>query len=248
MAIALVQSNLGGNATATASTFVGMTTTATGTFLTNTSPGSLLMLIAWSRSFSYEAQALLAPPTPTTSGLTWVARGSSTIQQAFPNSWASGCFFYLATNAAAITSLTPTQLVGTTTAAPTSFTATLVSEFSLYEWAGATGRDAALAASSNTGGTPTCSGLNTTTGDLIIMTFQGINPSNVGYGVGYATGVAATAATVGQTQYKLAATGGAVTVAFGSAVASNYAAVAISILQSTAVAAAFTHSFPVLIL
>lgn len=247
MAIALVQSTLGGNATATATTFVGMTTTTSGTFLTNTTPTNLLVLVAWARSFSYQAQALPAAPVPTTSGLTWVSRGSSISQQVSPNDWASGCFVYLATNAAGVASTTPTQLVGTTSAAPTSITATLVSEFSLYEFSGALGRDAALASSSNTGGTPTCSGLSTSTGDLIMMTFQGINPSNVGYGSGYATGVAATAATVGQTQYKLAATGGLVTVAFGSAVASNYAAVAISILQSTAVAAAFTHSFPVLI-
>ena len=173
MAIALVQSNLGGSATGTTTAFVGITTTATGNFLTNTTPGDLLAMVAWGRSSSYRAQALVTLSTPTTAGLTWVAAEVAAGQQNFPGQWESACTIFLATAAAGIASTVSTQLIGQSTAAPTLQAAILVVEYSLYEFSGALGKDQANLAFGNTGGTPTVA-LSTTAGDLVLMTFQGI--------------------------------------------------------------------------
>lgn len=251
MAIALVQSNLGGHATGAAtvafSTYA-LTSAAFG-FGVTTTPGNFLVYGAWSTySITSAGSISQGTITPTTSGFAWTigtSLGWSTLSGGSGN---LGEFsLYYIQNASAMS-------VNTVAVASINGSGTIVSakvEFALMEFSGVlqsgTVTDAIGIASNNSSSTPSKT-ITTTASDLIIAGFSSAVGSNLSAGSGFTLGPAAIVATVGQLEYALNVAAATVTAAFsGTEPAWGLIAAAFFPATSTA-AAAFTHSFPVLIL
>lgn len=233
---ALVQSILGGNASASWTAAANVNIPVTGSFGSTTTSGNLLLLFAFYQQGRLTGSGL--PPTafntPVTSGITW----SSILNSSVTQSDGSGAVtkhlgtLFICGNAASISAGTVTTVtLGISSNGGTS-TGGAIAEFSMYEFSGiahssstAVGgalidKDAAL--QNQAGGNPGTANLVTTVSDLVIGAFVG-NSANAAAGAGYTLGQTGVAATTAQFQYQTGVAPASVSTAFSGAQA-NWAA------------------------
>lgn len=239
MSIALAQSKLVAHATGTTSC------TASGNgYTSNTTAGSLLVLIAYAQDSSSAATCSI--PTinlPTTSGFTWVQAGSADYQDNTNLQAGRVSIFYIA-NAASMASSVSTSV----TATKTSQTGSGIGvEFACYEFTGVSTSaplDANVSVNTQTS-TPTSAGTLVTSGTaLIIVGAIGETPSNTTQGPSYTLGITSTNDPVGQTQYILNQVKGNIVTAFAGKAGSPWGCVAVDFLSATQPTPTVTNCSP----
>lgn len=237
----LVQSNAGGFKSTSSTTPFTATTSAVG-FGSDTTAGDFLVLIAWATT---TGTSTLDNPSftgvPTTSGFTWTA-GSGALWNGSSDHSAGLVGMYYIQNAAAMSSSTTTTI--TASAPGSGVSLTLKVEFALYEFSGVAHSSAldTSATLSGSSSTPATGNLTTTATDLVIVAYSA-DPNggaNISQGSGYALGVNATTATIGQAQYRTIASGSIAT-AFSGGTEPNWGAIAMAFKPLASVAVPRRH-------
>lgn len=245
MSIALVQSALGGSASATIG--AGVTNIdATGNFSLTTGAGNLLVFIVYSRqtinsgfggfgSFGFSG---------ITSGLTWVNKVNGGYQGAStPGGVRTTTQIFLCPNAASISSATITT-VRNGFFVPAATNITVAHEFSLYEFSGVntatnttTGGalvDLSAALSNQTSSVPNIGSVTTTKSDLVIVSFIGDSGVAVA-GASYSLGQSMAVVTRGQAQYQLNSAVGSIATAFASGSQGNWGGCTVGLKPTTSI-------------
>ena len=235
MSIALVQSKLGGNGTASATS---VTSSAVG-YTSNTTSGNLLVLIAWARKNTSTGGNVPSIGTPATSGITWVLAKGNNYDAATTDGFTGAVAIYYVANAPSVSSATTTSFT-----AAVAETGSFVCEFSLYEFSGvAVSSPLETTAGSNTGSSiPNAGNLITSFTDLLVTAYQG-DGSSVTVGSGWTLSTNATTATPGQAQYILNQGSGTKSCAFGSSSSGSWGASGAAFKQGGAAATGSSTGF-----
>ena len=205
-AAALVQSNLGGSASATITSGGTLTTTAVG-YASNTHTGSLLVVIVWSRSNGLGEIEGTQVPTISTPGFSWSAGSltySAFLDLATDTKYGIQTIFYI-TDAAAMSTSTLTTV---SAAVPGTDSCTCTLQFAMYEFSGVSAYIAHNISQNETGTASSPGGVGTSCSPacLMLVNFVGYPVSALTAGSGWTLGVNATVPTIGQTVYNLSAT------------------------------------------
>lgn len=259
--ITLVQSAVGGSVSGSGVATPGypfsLTTSAVG-FGSPTTPGNFLVCVVWADlSWNNYPIGFTGTSVPSTPGFTWLTPCEAGVGSvaALYNRWV---WIFCIPNAASMTSAT-TFTMGVNTGG-TSTNVTIALEFSLYEFSGidtsagalppsyVAGIDVAGAGHDGTGsatspqtnatyplGVPALGYLPTTTTDLVIVAVAAAPGGSLGPGSGYVSGISASVAVTGETQYQLNAAPGSVSTAFGGTVI-NWACAAVAFKGASPVA------------
>lgn len=213
MSIALVQSVLGGNATTT-----GTTISCTGSFVSTTTSGNLLVTAIWFTSTNATQPGAFTVTTP---GLSWASNGAVAAAGGGADGgtlWKGKCQLTILPNAPSITAGTLT----TVSNGAAGNGGTKILEFALFEFSGVSKATQAGCLdppglsgpnSSGTSSTPNPGNLTTTAADLAISMFSG-ETGQISAGSGYSLGPSPVAVQFGQIQYQLNTPIGTVATAF----------------------------------
>jgi len=228
VAMALVQSILGGNNSATL-TGTGQSVSCTANFPSNTASGNFLVGIMYvkatlvSGSFGNLGYSLSTP------GITWnatVLQGSWTATQ-----FGLAQIFFLS-NAASVSSATANTFTVTQVAGGAD-SITVTVECVLFEFSGvsalASPIDQNHSKLNQAGGTPNTANLFATGSDLILVAFNG-NSGLISAGSGYTLGPNPVAVQYGQVQYLLNSPTGSNAAAFSGGTETNWGAVSVAFL------------------
>jgi hypothetical protein len=224
MSVALIQSKLVAHAAGSSSA------TASGNgYVTNTTAGSLLVLVAWSIGASYTS---VAPSInlPTTVGFTWVLAKSNLFSDgAGPNG--GRCSIYYVANAGAMASSLSTSV----TALKAGTTPSVTVEFACYEFSGVavSPLDQTAGATTQTS-SPVDAGSLVTTGTALIFAAS-ISEDSISDGAGFTAGISAGTVGFGRSQYILNQAAGTIDTAFGANGSDFWGASAVDFLAQVAV-------------
>lgn len=203
--ISPVQSNIGGNATATLATGGTITSSAVG-FSNNTLAGSLLVIDAKIRQDALGGtvhNAFSSAYSCTTSGFSWTNNALSSVNQFNDNATAKKAgeqFFCFIVGASVMSSATTTTV---SFVVPSNNNVTVSIEFSMYEFSGVGSFSGNFGGLTNNTGTPSQPSGPTilTSTQLMILPLVGYPGSNLTASAGWTLGPNDTVATIGQTVY-----------------------------------------------
>jgi len=202
MAIALVQSKVGGNGSGPTSA----TSNAVG-YNATTTAGNLLVCVVSAQ----DDVDIPAISTPVTTGFTWSLLNTATYQDVGNSLYGRVSHYYIA-NAGAMSA--------TTRVTATQNRATFIQvEFALYEFSGVaqtTPLDISATSSNGSSSVPSTANLSTTATDLIFVSMATSSLSAGSAGSGFTLGVSAPAIESWQSQYILNQSSGSIATAFGT--------------------------------
>ena len=210
--VSLVQtSSANGTASGTFTTG-GTLTTTTMSFPSNTTSGSLLLVVFWTRTESSNATCGINPNTGmtiTTSGVSWSRPTTNSyiaFQDLATSNHCGATGYYYVTGASVLLSSTTTTLSQTV---PSSTHGVSSLEAAMFEFSGVNAwinENGGSSQASGAASTPSCS-TSTVSTILYICPMVGFPGSNLTAASGYTLGPNAGTATIGQMSYKTAATG-----------------------------------------
>ncbi len=226
MAIALVQSALGGNNSGTI-TGPGSFVSCTGNFGSNTTSGSLLVGVIYVSCPSTTGTFGNLAFTVTTPGVTWNATS-------FQGLWSTSAFglaqIFFVQNAPSVSSGTASTFKVTQVSGAAGSTPTVV-ECVLFEFSGVATSgspiDASNAKTTQSGGTPATNNLTTSKSDLILSAFNG-NSGFLSAGAGYTLGPNPVVVQFGQIQYQLNSSVGSNSTAFSGGTETTWGCAAVA--------------------
>ncbi len=226
MAIALVQSALGGNNSGTI-TGPGSFVSCTGNFGSNTTSGSLLVGVIYVSCPSTTGTFGNLAFSVTTPGVTWNAT-------VFQGLWSTSAFglaqIFFVQNAPAVSSGTASTFKVTQVSGAAGSTPTVV-ECVLFEFSGVATSgspiDASNAKTTQSGGTPNTNNLTTSKSDLILSAFNG-NSGFLSAGAGYTLGPNPAVVQFGQIQYQLNSSVGSNSTAFSGGTETTWGCAAVA--------------------
>lgn len=214
-----LQSKDGGYGTGTTSA----TSAAVG-YASNTTAGSLLVLVAWAQGGS-GSTASVGISSVTTAGFTWTLAASQTFLGSSGHLAGAVAIYYIA-NASSMATSTHTTVSATGGAG----NASTEVEFSLYEFGPLNGTLDTTQTGSGSSSAPSTTNFTTAYKDLIVVAYCASGSSPCTAGSGYTLGVTAGTITECGGQYNLVANAGTVATAFvGSQTAWAAAAAAFKI-------------------
>lgn len=241
MSAILVQSALGTNQSGSFTTSGGVLfLNCTATFPSNTTVGSLLVLIAYHNQHRTSGSGFAPASFVISGGVTW----NSLLSAGFDGTAdRQNSTLFFRGNSPSVSSGTTITAQLQTSGGAGAANGTEVAEFAIYEFSGLVASNSTVVGgalidtnstrSSQTGGSPSTVNLTTTVSDLVLAFFKG-NSSNDTAGTGYALGQNMVAATAGQMQYNGNVSSGSISTAFvGAQTNWGCAAVAFKLAAAT---------------